>query len=69
MVGSVRLLIAGSNADMTATRRYFGEWTTSECRGDQHDDLFNGNLVARRFGTFANTIWVKADIAVASVEI
>ncbi len=44
MVGSVRLLIA----DMTATRRYFGEWTTSECRGDQHDDLhFSRSLHAR----------------------
>ena len=30
MVGSVRLL----NADVTATQRYFGEWTTSECGGD-----------------------------------
>src|SRR5712671_3532753 len=27
---------AASDADMTATRRCFGEWTTSECRGDQH---------------------------------
>ena len=24
---------------MTATRRYQGEWTTCECRGDQHDNL------------------------------
>src|SRR6266436_9905098 len=33
---------------MTATRRYFGEWTTSECRGDQHDDLhFSRSLHAR----------------------
>src|ERR1700730_1767537 len=37
-----------ANADMTATRRYFGEWTTSECRGDQHDDLhFSRSLHAR----------------------
>jgi uncharacterized protein with GYD domain len=27
------------NADITATRRYFEEWTTSECSGGQHDDL------------------------------
>ena len=33
---------------MSATRRYFGEWTTSECRGDQHDDLhFSRSLHAR----------------------
>jgi hypothetical protein len=35
MVGSVRL---GANADVTATQRYFGEWTTSSA-GRQHDDL------------------------------
>ena len=29
------------NADVTATRRHFGEWTTSECRGDQHDDYIS----------------------------
>ena len=43
MVGSGR-----SNADMTATRRYFGEWTTSECRGDQHDDLHFSRSLHRR---------------------
>ena len=33
---------------MTATRRYFGEWTTSECRGDQHDDLQFSRSLHRR---------------------
>src|SRR5258705_13835790 len=42
MVGSGR-----SNADMTATRRYFGEWTTSECK-DQHDDLNFSRSLPRR---------------------
>src|SRR4029453_12640204 len=38
-----------AKAGMTATRRYFGEWTNSECRGDQHDDLhFSRSLHARR---------------------
>ncbi len=33
---------------MTATRCYFGEWTTSECGGDQHDDLhFSRSLHVR----------------------
>src|SRR6478736_3745721 len=33
---------------MTATRRCFGEWTTSECRGDQHDDLHFSRSLHRR---------------------
>src|ERR1700750_1652186 len=55
--------IIGANADITATRRYFGEWTISECRGDQHDDLhFSRSLHPRGHSIIATVQFVAGNL-------